>query len=96
MQTNNKIVNIGEFIKIENSKKNIELLSSLKKQINITIDFFVENNNISSYVELSSKISIPFIYYFRKSAFDNSKNKYFHTFSQNFACLNCVHCTLYK
>jgi hypothetical protein len=57
MQTNNKIVNIGEFIKIENSKKNIELLSSLKKQINITIDFFVENNNISNYVELSSKIS---------------------------------------
>lgn len=57
MQTNNKSINIGEFIKISNSKKNIELLTSLKKQITISIDFFVENNNINNYIELSSQMS---------------------------------------
>jgi hypothetical protein len=57
MQTNNKRCNIGEFIKISNSKKNIELLTSLKKQITISIDFFVENNNINNYIELSSQMS---------------------------------------
>jgi len=53
----NKIINIGEFIKNESIKKNVEVLDSLKKQINTSIDFFVENNNINNYIELVSQKS---------------------------------------
>jgi hypothetical protein len=51
------IINIGHFIKQEIIKKNNVILDNLKKEINISIDFFVENNNLNDYDDLALLIA---------------------------------------